>query len=133
GRPALARRLEGVVAVVELQLGPADGGGSDLQADLVAVLLPGPPLAAVGAEVGDRDAERAAGRTVLAGGMEQHPAKVSPAGLEADLVLRTRYRADVLILQAPELLRQIATGRGRGDVAEEGFHVGRLSFIVQPP
>src|SRR5687767_1458148 len=113
-----------MIAVVELELGPADRRFADLDADFVVILLPAAPLASIRPKTRHRDAKRPASGTMAAGGVEKHVAEMTPAGLHPRFVLRRSDLADINVFQAPELIREVAACAGWGDVGEERFHVG---------
>src|SRR5437870_4287169 len=107
-RPVLDDGLEGVIAVVQVELGPRDSRPADDQLDRALVELARPPLAAVGPELLDQNAQRPASAATLAARPEEHGAEAAPAVAHAVHVLAGAQLADDLVFEAPELIGQIA-------------------------
>jgi hypothetical protein len=82
--------LKGVVAIVQLQLGPVDPGGSYFNPHYSFIGPLNPPLTAPGTEAIHQHAQGLAGGTGRALGPKEHQAKTAPAFLKALLVLRRR-------------------------------------------
>src|SRR5262249_29140567 len=104
--PALVAGLEGVVAVIQVELFVADGRRADHDIDDL-VDLTRAALAAVGPEAINEDAQRAAGGAARAARAKEHVPEVTPATEQALEVLLGTQRRDVLVLQAPDLIGQV--------------------------
>ena len=76
-------------------------------------------LAAIWSKTVGEDAQRAASSATFAGGTEEHGAEAAPTLGEALPILSRSDGRDVLVLQAPKLIGQIAAPTRLGDEVEE--------------
>src|SRR5262249_20486320 len=105
------------------ELGTAEAGSADAEADRALVGLADAALAAVGPETRDVDAQRPACGASRTARAEQRMPEPPPALQQPRHVLGRRQLADQFVLQPPGLVGQIAARSWRGHVPQGGGHV----------